>query len=444
MSTIPGEIDTDRQPPMTIPLRHFLVGLGLLVASGLVVVGRALGAVPVGGSLAHVHLLLAGWVCVTIMGAMTQFVPVWSNVALYSRRLAAAQLWLVTAGVGGMAATMAAGRWGWIHAFGGLALLGFWTFAYNLGRTLGPARPWDVTERHFAFALALVVVVPVLGFALALDYSSPLFLDLPVTRTGVLGAHATLAVFGVVLGTVVGALYQLATMFTQTDLDAVDRGIQRVEAVGYPVGVLALAGGRLVANPAVARAGGLLVAASLLGVGVVLARRLVAAQVEWTPVLSRYAVVAVALAVWAPLAARTWLADPLSVTALLGGPSFHLLALGVVGFVVCGTVYHVVPFIVWVHRYSDRIGYEQVPMVDDLYDGRLAAADFAALSAGTAGLVLAETLGLSAAVTAAAGGLATVGFVLFAANVVLVVREHSPHSLGGVLVARVADDEEPA
>jgi len=32
MSAIPGDVDADRQPPMTVPLRYFLVGFAFLLA----------------------------------------------------------------------------------------------------------------------------------------------------------------------------------------------------------------------------------------------------------------------------------------------------------------------------------------------------------------------------------------------------------------------------
>jgi len=435
MSVVPGEVETDRQPPMALPLGHFLVGLVLLVVGAFVGVLDAAGVAPGLAGLAHVHLFVAGWVCVTIMGAMTQFVPVWSNVGLYSRRLATAQLWLVTAGVGGMAAAFATGALPWVHALGGFAVLGFWTFVYGLGRTLLAARPWDVTERHFAFALACFAVVPALGFALAMDYAVPLFGALPVGRTDVVAAHVTLAVFGIVLTTVVGALYQLATMFTQTDLHGVDTALRRVEAVAYPAGVLALATGRLLGSAPLARVGAVLVVVALAGFAVVLARRLVETEVAYNPMLARYAVAAVALAAWTVAAGRAWLVDPLADAALLG-PAPHLLVFGVVGFVVTGTLYHVVPFVVWVHRYSDRLGFEPVPMVDDLYDDRLATADFSAALVGAAGLVAVELVELPSLVTATAGALATLGFVCFAANLSLVVSRHSPHSVRDILLTR--------
>ncbi|ELZ35630.1 hypothetical protein C472_11404 [Halorubrum tebenquichense DSM 14210] len=58
------------------------------------------------------------------------------------------------------------------------------------------------------------------------------------------------------LTTVYGALYQLATMFTQTELHGVDHRHRAVEEVGHPVGVAALAAGRLVESSAVARVAG--------------------------------------------------------------------------------------------------------------------------------------------------------------------------------------------
>jgi len=446
MGAIPGDIETDTQPPMAIPLRHFLAGLAFLLAGVAVGALAPLGVVPGAAGLAHVHLLLAGWVCVTILGAMTQFVPVWSGTTLHSRRLARAQLWAVAAGLAGFVGCLLAEFYALLPAFGGLLLVGFWTFAYNVGRTLLAARPWDVTERHFAVALGFFVVVTGFGVMLAAGYTRPVLADLPITRTGLRDAHATLAVFGAVLVTVFGALYQLATMFTQSELHGVDVHLRRVETVGYPVGVVALAAGRLFGAPAVARIGALLVLVGVAAMGVVLARRLVETAVEWTPMLRRYAVAAVAMLAWAALSLPAWIADSLDPAATFGAPgAAHLLLFGAVGFVVAGTLYHVVPFIVWVHRYSDRLGFEPVPMIDDLYDDRLASVDFAALTVGAAVIVLAEllpVLGIAAvpetAATVLGGVVATAGVVVFVANLGNVVREHGA---GSVVPAAVAPDE---
>ncbi|ELZ32539.1 hypothetical protein C474_06957 [Halogeometricum pallidum JCM 14848] len=439
MAAIPSSIEVDSQPPMAVPLGHFVVGLCFLLGGGLVGVLGSLGALPGQRELAHVHLLLVGWVCVTIMGAMTQFVPVWSGTALHSERLSRLQLLLVAPGLLGFVICLLGGFYGWLSPFGGLLLLGFWLFVYNVGRTLLAARPWDVTERHFALALGYLAVVTAFGLTLAVGFTRPVLGGIPITRSGLHAAHATLAVFGVVLTTVFGALYQLGTMFTQSDLRGVDFPLRRVEEVGYPVGVVALALGRLFDAPSVGRLGALLVVAGVVAFGVVLARRLVGATVEWTPMLSRYAVAAAAMLAWAALTAPVWVADPLSPAALFGAPSStYLLLFGVVGFVVFGTLYHVVPFIVWVHRYSDLLGLGDVPAIDDLYDDRLAAVDFAALLGGFAVLGLTEFVALPRLASSFGGTLALLGFVVFVANLLSVIRTHGSASLFAVLLPEAA------
>jgi len=443
MSVVPGQVETDQQPPMAVPLRQFVLALGFLLSGLSVGLLDAVGLAPGLARLAHLHLLLVGWVCLTIMGAMTQFVPVWSAVPLHSRRLATAALWLVTVGLVGFALSLSLTAFSALIVSGSVLLLGFWLFVYNLARTLARVDRYDVTERHFVYALAFFVLATALGFSLAVGYTAPLFDRLGIARGAVVEAHATLAVFGAVLTTVVGALYQLATMFTQTELGAVDEWIQRGERVAYPAGVLALAAGRLVGHSWIARGGGVLVATALFGVGVVLARRLRETSVSRTPMLSRYAVVAGSLLAWSVLAAYAWLTRPLDPAVTFGPPgAAHLLAFGAVGFVVLGTLYHVVPFIVWEHRYSDLLGYEQVPMIDDLYDGRLAAVDGGCLLAGLGVLTVDGLVGLPGPATVAGGLLSVGGGVVFVGNMLLVLREHSPHSLSGILFETLADTQE--
>lgn len=441
MSVIPGDLDTDRQPPMTVPLRHFLVGLAFLLLGAIVGIGVFVGFAPGYVTRVHVHLLLAGWICITIMGAMTQFVPVWSGTQLHSHRLPAVQLWLVVIGLFGFAASLLTGFLAWTPVFGATMVLGFWTFAYNIGRTLWPLPSYDVTERHFGIALGFFLLLTGLGFLLTVDFLRPIFASLPVTRASIVQTHATLAVFGAVLTTILGALYQLATMFTQTELHGIDISLRRFEEFGYPTGVVLLAIGRLLASAPLARVGGVLVVGALVGFSVILGRRLYETQVDWTPMLSRYAVAAPALALWGVLTLPYWMRDPLTRESLFGAPgTTHLLVIGVVGFVVFGTLYHVVPFIIWVHRYSELLGYEPVPMINDLYDDHIAIADFALLTGGTIALVASDWFKPSSMVAALGGVLVLIGVVLFLTNIVEIIREHSPHTLLKILFGTSAPD----
>jgi hypothetical protein len=448
MSAIPGNLDTGQQPPMTVPLRHFFVALGFLVAGIGLGIGLIVDAVPGLSRLGHVHLLLAGWVCITIMGAMTQFVPVWSGTNLHSRRLANVQLGVVTVGLSGFALAFVSGAFTWLAGFGAVLLLGFWIFVYNVGRTLTTVHEYDVTERHFLFALLCFLLLTTLGITLALNLSGSLS-SLPFAHSNILGAHVTLAVFGAILSTIYGALYQLGTMFTQTELHGVDHYFQSIEEIGHLAGVILLAGGRLTDSVMVARIGAVLILVAALVFAIVLGRKLYEMQVEWTPMHSRYTVVAPMLAAWALLAAPAWLEDPVTRAHLFGAEgTVHLFMLGVVGFVVLGTLYHIVPFIIWVHQYSDLLGFEDVPMIDDLYDDRLAGLDFWLLLSGMVMLSISDLADLDPRITGIAGGLISVGIVVFLVNMVLVVHRHSPHSLdrivfGSMTPRREQTDDEP-
>jgi len=439
MGAVPGGLDTDTDLPLAVPLRHFVVGLGFLAAGTLVGVGAVVNVVPGLASLAHVHLLLVGWVCVTIMGAMTQFVPVWSGTSLYSLRLASVQLGLVVAGVSGFAVALTLGAMAWLAPFGALMLAGFWTFAYNILRTLATLEEYDVTERHFGFALGFFLLLSLFGIVLAVDFTAPLTPSLPVDHGNLRQAHATIAIFGAVLTTIYGALYQLGTMFTQTELHGVDHYLQSLEAAAHPIGVVLLAGGRLVDVAPVAQLGGLLVVGAALAVSAVLGRRLYEMRVEWEPMHTRYAVVAVALAAWAVSTAPAWFVAPTADGHLFGASgSVHLLALGVIGMVLVGTLYHIVPFIIWVNRYSDRLGFEAVPMIDDLYDDRIAAVDGTLWVCGTGCVLAAEWAGLPWFVLATGGVMVALSVAAFAANMLLVVREHGPDPIDRVILGSLS------
>lgn len=451
MQQVPGGLTTATRPPTTIPLRHVLVALVFLLAGAVLGVARIRYGPAAGsafGGIAVAHLLLVGWVTLTIIGAMTQFVPVWSGVGLRSKRLATAQLLLVSVGVAGFAGALWVGRPVAGIAFAACLVAGFGVFVYNLSRTLWRARPLDVTEGHFALALGFFAITAILGGLLAADYRYGVLATPGLARSSVIDAHVTVAVFGGVLATVIGALYQLGPMFTQSDATALDDRLVRTETVAYPVGVALLATGRLVEHAVVAAGGGLLVATGVLLAGVVLARRLANATTSGTPMLSRYAVVALAAVAWSLTAAGTWASRPLGVTVRFGHPDVGAILLGaVVGFVVVGSLYHVVPFIVWLERYSDRVGLERVPAIDDLYDRRLATTDLGVTVAGSALLVVSAVAPLGhvvGVVRLLAGVLLLVGASLFAANLVYTVGRHGGTAvIGSSARGRGGDASDP-
>ena len=432
MNQLPGGLRTDQQPPMAIPFRHFVLALAFLVAGAVGGAALTVTTLPGLSELAVVHAVLLGWIAVTIMGAMTQFVPVWSGVSIHSRRLAVAQLWLVVAGLVGFLGVLLAGELAWLPVAAAPILLGLWTFVYNVGRTLLEARPLEFTERHFAFALACFAALAPLGYLLAVDFSRPLFDATPLARGDVALLHATLALYGAVLATVVGALLQLTKMFAQYDPDALDDRLLQLEQALYPAGLVVFAAGRGAGSELGARVGALALLAGVVAFAVVVARSLAGSTADRSPMTDRYRVAVAALYAWAFLTLPAWWFEPTG--RAFGHPdAANLLVFGAFGFVVIGSLYHIVPFIIWLERYGDRLGFERVPMIDDLYDDRLERADFACTLVGVAGLAVAPLAGLPAVVTVAGASLWTLGVCLFVSNMLLTIRRHGPAGLRGVL-----------
>jgi hypothetical protein len=424
-----ADLETEQQPPLSLPFAHFVTGAVLLLVGGGIA-GLAPLVLPMQASdSGTLHLLLAGWVGLTIMGAMVQFVPVWSGTKLYSERLSIASLWLVLVGVAGIVAIFLTTAYRWFPVSATVLLVGFWLFAYTIFRTLPPIRSMDITEAHFSAALVNLLLGTLLGWLLATDIGYGILQDLPVHAASVLPAHLTLTVFGFISITIFGALFQLSPMFTQSESGRIDDHLAHIEMVAAPLGVVLLATGRLLELQLIARVGATAYLLGALCFSLYLLRRLWTAQVEMGPMLKRYWLVGLSLFGWVLLTVPGWVLDPLSYFVRFGSPrATHLLFIGVITFTIVGTFYHVVPFIIWFHRYSDRLGYEQVPMIDDLFDARIARIEFWLLLIGLAVLWVGELLAAPSLVLMVGGNVLGLGIILFAINMGLVVWNHRPET----------------
>ncbi|MDZ7850532.1 MAG: hypothetical protein U5K70_06900 [Halodesulfurarchaeum sp.] len=425
-----SDLDVDHQPPLSLPFAHFLVSAFLLLLGGGV---ASLGplVLPIrASSVGTLHLLLAGWLGLTIMGAMIQFVPVWSGTKLHSERLSLVSLWFVVVGVSGVVGVFFSSAYAWFPLLAGILLVGFWVFGYTIIRSLPPVSEMDITEAHFLLAVGSLLLATVFGWLLATSFAFRVLDSLPVSATGLLMAHLTLTVFGFVSLTIVGALYQLAPMFTQAPASSLDTHLAHVEMVALPVGVFGLSFGRLFQLENLARASGILLSTGLLAFALILLRRLWRAQVEPGPMLRRYWLVGLSVLGWVAVTVPRWLGDPLSYFLRFGSPQgTHLLFVGFFTLTVVGTFYHVVPFIVWFHEYSDRLGYEPVPMIDDLYHAGIARVEFWLLAIGLGTLWAGELLGAPTWVIMVGGNVLGGGVILFAFNMGLVVRNHRPETI---------------
>lgn len=436
MAAVQAEIDTDSGPPSDVPLLHFVVAIVFLLAG---VVFGLLAAVGYGFGfrLAHVHASLAGWVCITIMGATTQFVPVWNDRELYSRKLAMLQLLFVATGVAGMSIAASSRNTSLFYIPGVLATLGFWVFSYNVTRTLhsDDGLYLDVTELHFQVAVVYAVLATAVGLTLAFDLEYSFLSTVSwFDRASLVYAHVSFAVYGFVLTTIAGAIYQLTTMFTQTELTTFDRSLRRLETAVYPVSPALVAVAYILDAPGLLAIGTAGVVVGLLCLCVVVGRKLWVSEMDVVghPMLVRYAVAVSMLALWTTWRGWRTVFAGFSRDVVGGSSESHLLLAGFVSVVVVGTLYHVVPFLIWIHRYSDLLGYEKVPLVDDLYSSRVERTELALTVTAVPLLVAVLHLEIESGAVVAGVVLAAV-YLLFAFNILYTVKNHQPGGLLGAL-----------
>ncbi|MCX7892791.1 MAG: cbb3-type cytochrome c oxidase subunit I [Burkholderiales bacterium] len=126
---------------------RLFVAIGLLygLAGGLAAIAQLAvpGALPGNLPKVHAHMMLAGFVLMTIYGIGLHVIPRFAGYPLRSERAATAQFWLANAGLPLMIAGWLA-RADWLVAIGGaLTAAAMALFAGNLALTLRLKGPLD-------------------------------------------------------------------------------------------------------------------------------------------------------------------------------------------------------------------------------------------------------------------------------------------------------------
>jgi hypothetical protein len=180
-----------------LPLRYLLTAAGafLLAAAAAPFLAEDLAAFHYRPLLvALTHTVTLGWITLALMGASLALHPI------RSERLAAWQYWTLLAGIVGMVAHFAIGRWNGLAWASGLVGVGIVLHVLNMVRSPRPAGP---TGRLVLLGLAGLLATLAFGFLLALDRNRPF---LPGPFFGTLFAHFHLALLAWVGAAVLGVM----------------------------------------------------------------------------------------------------------------------------------------------------------------------------------------------------------------------------------------------
>ncbi len=374
----------------SLPLRFIYLGLAYLVISSFLGI---LGLFGYYFKPVHSHLMLAGFVSMTIIGSMYQLVPTVTGTELRLRGIAEVSFYLTNLGVLMLAASFR----GLIPFYisGSVYVLGILAFAAVVLVTLTDMKLRSVAVPFFVLAVILYLagtVYGILGLAGKVDFR--------------IAVHNHLLTAGWIGVTTFGGLYELFPMLALRKLKSVK--------LAYFTFILLLISLPLMLYGFQKSSD---VFVTLGGAGYALAFILLSSNLLLT--------LAGKSETPAPLDISVKFFVPallFGITGVLAGLLYsdkfihaHLMLVGWITLTVMGAEYHIIPMITWMEKYSERLGIEDVPMIGDLFNMKLAEILLVMSVLGTTLLLI--------PVTRVAGGILLFGtFLAFTWDMIMVQR----------------------
>lgn len=410
---------TRHAPSWRLIQAHFGLGVAGLLAFALALVAYAPaieGFFFQPALLGLVHLCVLGWLMPIAIGALHQLVPVVFEVPVRSERVAWTAFALYLLGVPGLIAGFfildpaePAGLL--LPVCATLTALALLLYAVNLMLTLARSANRTVTGVHVHAALCWLAIAVTLGALMAWNLHTPY---LPVFHIAALRAHAHVAAFGFFGLLIMGVAYRLLEMFLLS-YGASERagwvGFAAVNLAVLLLGASYFGAGQwlLAAGVAAAAVGAVAFAVQVRAIFRRRSRR--KTDVSWHHTATSIGYLLLTVATGATLALlpvqEPWWDRLHLAYALLAIPGF-------IGTIVVGQLYKILPFLVWLHRFSRFVGLKKVPAASELLPEAPKRVQYFAMHAGLLALV--------AGVLAGAAPLRTFGAVVFAASALLFAR----------------------
>ena len=369
-----GALSLDQAPPLSVPASFFLTMPFGILAAGLILMTSgitALGSPWATQTLALTHAGTLGILAMGMLGALYQMTPVIAGTPVPFTRIAHLVHILLVAGLAGfiwrlLGGPVAAMSWA-IMAF----QLALPAFLLPLGWAL--LRPATVNEtvQGMRFAVLSLVAITVMGLMMAAGFAGDLF---PQNRMLWVQIHLTLALLGWVGGLIMSVSWQVIPMFYLAP--AMSKTTKRWLFGMLMLGLI-LPFTALFAN---------IETTDWLSPGKIAAiSALPAALVIWVlhPALVLKGIINrkrrrsdASLLFWKAGLGMAFLIIPIAATALLlPDPRWQVLfgwvaIWGWAGMIMHGMLSRIVPFLVWFHRFSARVGLEPVPSMRGLLSQR--------------------------------------------------------------------------
>lgn len=328
--------------------------------------------------LAWVHVAVLGWINMIVFGVLFQFIPVVLNVKLGSERLAWLQLVFYVPGAIGIAFCFWIGRLDWpLHSMASVLWAGFIVFVWNMLVTYRKVTNWNLTARCVYAAVMYLLATIMLGLFLSIHLAYPM---VEMSHLTLLKLHAHVGIAGWLLMIVMGVSMRLLPMFLLSHNYSTKPGevafyLINIGLIGWGTGVaieFPVIWQQLAAGVLAAGVGAYLVQAAVIyqkrnRIRSDPFRRKQVRRIDFPLRFAAVSLVFLGISVvlglalvlgdrWVPGEFRNRLVLLYGVGLFLG--FFSLLTQSI--------LYKVVPFLVWLKRFSHGIGRVKTPKVNDL------------------------------------------------------------------------------
>jgi len=356
--------------PKNISLKFFSAAIAYYVLDILLILLWILRVIPNPPVFVIVHLFTLGWITLAIFGAMEQMIPVLSGTKLYNPKLGnfeLANLHFYALNASLIAFALSVFFANELAKFAALAILIlFLVFALIIFKTI---TRYNLILKFFTVSITYFLLASLLGVLILFGY--------PINRT----AHVHLALVGWVTLTIFGAMYHMLPMLALKRLQS-----EKLANYQFYLSTIAVLGfalswifGKFTGFF------GVLMLLSFYLFAYIMFRTLLQGEFNFSKldVSVKYFAFSLIYLIIAGTAGASMLVFGSSVLSL----HYHTALLGWVTLTIFGGMYHIVPMLIWIEKYSGKIGKEKIPTVKEMYDEKHANNAFWLSNASVFGLL---------------------------------------------------------
>ena len=371
------------------------------------------------------HLMVLGFITMIIFGSLYQLIPVVMEVKLYSEILAKITFWLFGSGLLILVYSFWIAdfgphqNWLWFEVSGTLVLTAVTLFAVNTLVSAFRSDRMDMGNIFVVTGIIYLVLTVSLAILMIINFAHPY---IPVSVLDLLKMHLTLGIAGWFLFLVIGVSSKLMPMFLI--IHKLPDHLLKYTYYLLNAGVIALSfifyfypkpWAIMVSTLPV-----LLAVIFYLAYNRYAFKHRFRKNLDTGMKLSKAAYIILAL---------TLILGILSVVAPDFLQSYGLridiafimsILFGFLTALILGQTYKTLPFIVWLQKYSDKVGKQKIPLPQDIYSDRIARWHMQTYSVAFAFLILGELAG-AAWLIRSAGAMFLITAVLYNYNVFKIV-----------------------